>query len=93
MNFRLLLPVFLVCTTGLAQSAPRARALRVPFDGTPGPLDAITDVKGVEATEEAIVNAMVGAETMTGVDGHTIDALPHDKLTAFMKHSPQLTLK
>jgi D-aminopeptidase len=43
----------------------------------------------VEATEEAIVNAMVGAETMTGVDGHTIDALPRDKLTELMKHSPQ----
>ena len=46
----------------------------------------------VEATEEAIVNAMVGARTMTGVDGHTIEALPHDKLTEFMKRSPQATL-
>src|SRR5262245_41134185 len=26
---------------------PRARALGIPFDGTPGPLDAITDVGGV----------------------------------------------
>jgi D-aminopeptidase len=43
----------------------------------------------VEATEEAIVNAMVGAQTMTGIDGHTIDALPHDKLTELMKRSPQ----
>ena len=43
----------------------------------------------VEATEEAIVNAMVAAQTMTGVDGHTIEALPHDKLTGLMKHSPQ----
>jgi D-aminopeptidase len=43
----------------------------------------------VEATEEAIVNAMVGAETMTGIGGHTIDALPHDKLTELMKRSPQ----
>jgi D-aminopeptidase len=44
----------------------------------------------VEATEEAIVNAMVAAQSMTGVDGHTIEALPHDKLTEFMKRSPQL---
>jgi D-aminopeptidase len=43
----------------------------------------------VEATEEAIVNAMVGAQSMTGVDGHTIEGLPHDKLTEFMKRSPQ----
>jgi D-aminopeptidase len=34
----------------------------------------------VEATEEAIVNAMVGAETMTGFEGHTVMALPHDRL-------------
>ena len=47
----------------------------------------------VEATEEAIVNAMVAAQTMTGVDGHTIEALPHDKLTEFMKRSPQAILK
>lgn len=47
----------------------------------------------VEATEEAIVNAMVAAKTMTGIDGHTIEALPHDKLTELMKNSPQATLK
>jgi D-aminopeptidase len=34
----------------------------------------------VEATEEAIVNAMVGAETMTGFEGHKVMALPHDRL-------------
>ncbi len=47
----------------------------------------------VEATEEAIVNAMVAAETMTGVDGHTIEALPHDKLAELMKRSPQAMTK
>src|ERR1043166_5034018 len=31
-----------------AQTRPRARDLGVPFEGTPGPLNAITDVKGVE---------------------------------------------
>jgi L-aminopeptidase/D-esterase-like protein len=39
----------------------------------------------VEATEEAIVNAMVGAKTMTGIDGHTVVALPHDKLQQTLK--------
>jgi len=34
----------------------------------------------VQATEEAVVNALVAAETMTGVDGHTVFALPHDRL-------------
>jgi L-aminopeptidase/D-esterase-like protein len=39
----------------------------------------------VWATEEAIVNAMVGAETMTGIDNHKVIALPHDRLRAVLK--------
>ncbi len=39
----------------LAQSRPRARALGVPFRGTPGPLNAITDVTGVEVGHTTIV--------------------------------------
>ena len=34
----------------------------------------------IEATEEAIVNALVAAETMTGMNGRTVAALPHDRL-------------
>jgi D-aminopeptidase len=34
----------------------------------------------VESTEEAIVNALVAAETMEGVGGHVAHALPHDRL-------------
>lgn len=34
----------------------------------------------VEATEEAIVNALVAAETMTGADGFRVHALPHEPL-------------
>jgi L-aminopeptidase/D-esterase-like protein len=39
----------------------------------------------VQATEEAIVNALVAAETMTGVDGHRVIALPHDRLRQVMR--------
>ncbi len=39
----------------------------------------------VQATEEAIVNAMVGAETMTGINGHKVFALPHDRLREALK--------
>jgi L-aminopeptidase/D-esterase-like protein len=39
----------------------------------------------VEATEEAIVNGMVGAKTMTGVDGHTVISLPHGQLQDVLK--------
>jgi len=35
----------------------------------------------VDATEEAIVNALVAAETMVGRDGHTAHALPRDHLS------------
>ena len=45
----------------------------------------------VQATEEAIVNALVAAETMTGVDGHKVIALPHDRLNKVMKKYNRLT--
>jgi len=139
----------------MAQKKPRARDLGIPFDGHPGPLNAITDVPAVEvgyttivsgegklevgfgpirtgvtailprgrqssdifvafstanpgsanpdngmaqlqmvsngrisalfaatmlATEEAIVNAMAAAETMTGRDGRTVYTIPPKRL-------------
>jgi len=39
----------------------------------------------VQATEEAVVNAMVAAETMTGMNNHTVAALPHDRLQEVLK--------
>jgi len=39
----------------------------------------------VQATEEAVVNAMVAVETMIGVDDHTVIALPHDRLREALK--------
>jgi D-aminopeptidase len=39
----------------------------------------------VQATEEAIVNAMLAAETMTGADGMRVYALPHDRLRAALR--------
>ena len=38
----------------------------------------------VQATEEAIVNAMIAATDMTGIDGHHVRALPHDELRAVL---------
>jgi D-aminopeptidase len=38
-----------------------------------------------EATEEAILNALVAAKTMTGHNGRTAHALPHDKLIEVMR--------
>lgn len=39
----------------------------------------------VEATEEAVVNALFGAGTMTGCDGTTIHAMPHDLCVDVMR--------
>lgn len=175
-------PVLVLAALVHGQSKPRARDLGVPFDGTPGPLNAITDVAGVpvgrenpdlmsqagqddagsiivviatdapllphqlkrvaeraslgtgrtgglgangsgdifiafstanagaaagpglvriemlpndridplfaatvQATEEAIVNAMIAAETMEGIDGRVVHALPHDRLRAILR--------
>jgi len=40
----------------LAQAKPRARDLGVPFDGTPGLYNAITDVKGVEVGHTTLIS-------------------------------------
>jgi L-aminopeptidase/D-esterase-like protein len=45
----------------------------------------------VQATEEAVVNAMIAAETMTGMKGHTVIALPHDQLQQVLKKYNRLT--
>lgn len=39
----------------------------------------------VQATEEAIVNALVAAETMVGRDGHRVEAIPHERLRETLK--------
>ncbi len=65
----------------------------VPQQNTPKVLDAkllSTDEVNpifravVEATEESVINAMTKAETMTGVNGNTVHALPYDRLAAVM---------
>ena len=45
----------------------------------------------VQATEEAVVNAMVAAETMTGINDRTVIALPHDKLREVLRKYNRLT--
>ena len=47
--------IVLTCA-GIAQAKPRARDLGVPFDGTPGQFNAITDVKGVEVGHTTLIS-------------------------------------
>jgi D-aminopeptidase len=44
----------------------------------------------VEATEEAVVNALVAAETVVGRDGNTLFALPHDELCDVLRSAGRL---
>jgi len=39
----------------------------------------------VQATEEAIINAMIAAQTMTGIENHKVTAIPHEQLRAVLK--------
>jgi D-aminopeptidase len=39
----------------------------------------------IDATSEAILNAMLAAETMTGANGYRVHALPHDRLIAALR--------
>jgi D-aminopeptidase len=50
--------LLLVCSlqAAIAQTKPRARDLGVPFEGTPGPLNAITDVKSVEVGHTTLIS-------------------------------------
>ncbi len=47
-------------------------------------MDALFEAT-VEATEEAILNALVAARTMTGRDDHKVIALPHERLREVLK--------
>ena len=55
-------------------------------------LDPVFDAT-VDATEEAIVNALVAARTMTGINGNTIYALPHDQLRSVLQKYGRLNAR
>jgi len=51
-----------------ADDPPRARDLGIPFDGTPGPLNAITDVPGVTVGQTTVIENLAGNKAIrTGV--------------------------
>ena len=68
MKHAAVLCALLIASAGAsAQNKPRARDLGVPFDGTPGPLNAITDVRGVEVGLSTIVRGEAKEAVRTGV--------------------------
>lgn len=66
---RLLFLLFLLPVVGFSDDrSPRARDLGVPFDGIPGPLNAITDVSGVTVGHSTIIEDFDnGSAARTGV--------------------------
>ena len=71
---------FSTANSGAAKPDGLAQLTMLPNDHL-DPVFAAT----VQATEEAIINAMVAAETMTGIENHKVIALPHDKLREVLK--------
>jgi len=39
----------------------------------------------IQSVEESVLNALVAAETMKGINGNTVHALPHDRLREVLK--------
>jgi D-aminopeptidase len=75
--------IFIAFSTANAGAALASHATQI----TMLPNDDINPVflATVQATEEAVVNAMIAAKTMTGVNGHTVMALPHDQLQEILR--------
>jgi len=71
---------FSTANTGAASSAGLRPLSMLPNDQI-NPIFLAT----VQATEEAVINAMIAAETVTGLKGHTVIALPHDRLRELLK--------
>ena len=60
MMMRTLIAAVLLASAVCADAAPRARDLGVPFEGIPGPLNAITDVAGVTVGQVTLIGDVAG---------------------------------
>ena len=79
--------IFIAFSTANPDAAARSgmRTLQMlPNDLMDGLFEAT-----VQATEEAVVNALVAAETMVGHLGRRVHALPHERLRELMANSPK----
>jgi L-aminopeptidase/D-esterase-like protein len=74
--------IFLAFSTANREAAKQsgtAQLMMLPNDR----MNALFEAT-VQATEEAIINALVAAETMSGIDNHRVIAIPHDRLKQVM---------
>ena len=75
--------IFVAFSTANARVATDTGVTRVEM--LPNPRMNSLFYATVQATEEAIVNALLAAETMTGADDYRVYALPRDRLMAALK--------
>ena len=80
--------IFIAFSTSRGEPGPSASIAKIQMLAN----DAINPLfhAAVDATEEAIINAMVAAKTMTGIDGNTVYALPHSRLQEILKAAHRL---
>ncbi len=76
--------LFLALSTANANAADSSAATRSVDAFSNDFMDPLFEAT-VQATEEAIVNALVDNHDMTGRDGHKVDALPHDKVRSMFQ--------
>jgi len=83
--------IFIAFSTANANSglAPRSSNVQMLANDQ---MDSLFEAT-VQATEEAVVNAMIAAKTMTGINDHTVEALPHDRLCEVLRKYNRLTVK
>jgi D-aminopeptidase len=75
--------LFIAFSTANAESAKRSdvESVKMLRNSRMDPLFTAA----VQASEEAIVNALVAARTMIGINGHRVEAIPHDRLVEVMR--------
>ncbi len=76
-----------------------AEECRIPYESE-NPIQAVPTLRNeamtplflatIEATEEAILNSLFAGETLTGRDGHKIEALPKEKVLEMLKEAGKL---
>jgi D-aminopeptidase len=81
--------IFLAFSTANANAASAPEAAQVSMISN-ARIGAIFEAT-VQATEEAIINALVAAESMTGADGHKSDAISHEALRQALRKYGRLT--
>jgi D-aminopeptidase len=88
--------IFLAFSTA-NRGADEGNSAEPPFTGSNATIQRMQSWKMnplftavIQATEEAIINALIAAKTMTGADYWTVPALPHDQLQQVLRKHGQI---